>query len=111
MTYEGGYAESHLFETSVDCCTRWFPDLLGGCVVVVVVDGDDDGDDDGDGGGVEDGDDGEGGGEARMGRRSRMTMTTTRAGRTMWNTTGTTSLTWPIGTTTAMTTKRKEGTA
>jgi len=62
MTYEGGYAESHLFETSVDCCTRWFPDLLGGCVVVVVVDGDDDGDDDGDGGGVEDGDDGEGGG-------------------------------------------------
>jgi hypothetical protein len=57
MTYEGGYAESHLFESSEECCQRWFPDLLDGCVVR---DDDHDDDDGGGGGGDDEGDDGEG---------------------------------------------------
>ena len=31
MTWEGGYAESHLFTAKPDCCARWFPDMIIGC--------------------------------------------------------------------------------
>lgn len=31
MTWEGGYAESHLFSDKPDCCARWFPDMIRGC--------------------------------------------------------------------------------
>ena len=27
MTWQGGYAEAHLFPTKKDCCKRWFPEL------------------------------------------------------------------------------------
>ena len=31
MTWSGGYAEAHLFKSSLECCLRWFPDVKG-CV-------------------------------------------------------------------------------
>lgn len=39
MTWEGGYAESHLFTTKDLCCERWFPDLVHGCATNAHVDG------------------------------------------------------------------------